>query len=85
MEKEAEKAKNVRRAAKSAFTRAINTTQLLLDDKRPPSEICDEFEKVKVVHADLTKSMKHTYRLLHRKCDVRIFIHELQRLWKTNE
>lgn len=53
MEKEAEKAKNVRRAAKSAFTRAINTTQLLLDAKRPPSEIRDEFGKVKVVHADL--------------------------------
>ena len=55
MGKEAKKAKNVRRAAKSAFTRAINTTQLLLDAKRPPSEICDEFEKVKVVHADLIK------------------------------
>ena len=55
MEKEAEKAKNERRAAKSAFTRAINTTQLLLDVKRPPSETRDEFEKVKVVHADLIK------------------------------
>ena len=54
-EKEAEKAKNVRRAAKSAFTRVINTTQLLLDAKRPLSEIRDEFEKVKVVHADHIK------------------------------
>ena len=55
MEKEAEKAKNVRRAAKSAFTRAINSTQLLLDAKRPQSEIRDKFETVKVMHADLIK------------------------------
>ena len=56
MEKEAERAKNVRHAAKSPFTQTINTTtQLLLDAKRPPSEICDEFEKVKVVHTDLIK------------------------------
>ena len=56
MEKEAERAKNVRHAAKSPFTQAINTTtQLLLDAKRPPSKICDEFEKVKVVHTDLIK------------------------------
>ena len=47
MEKEVDKAKNVRRVAKSAFTRAINTTQLLLDAKRPPSEIR--------VHADFIK------------------------------
>ena len=50
MEKEAERAKNVCRAAKSAFTPAINTTQLLLDAKRPPSEIRGEYEKVKVMH-----------------------------------
>ena len=55
MEKEAEKAKNVRRTAKSAFTQAINTTQLLLDAKCPPSEICNEFEKAKVVHTNLIK------------------------------
>lgn len=55
MEKEAEKAKKARRAAKSAFTRAINTTQLLMDAKRPPSEFCDEYEKIKVVHADFIK------------------------------
>ena len=55
MEKEVEKAKNVRRAAKSAFTRTMNTTQLLQDAKRPLSEIRDEYEKVKVAHADLIK------------------------------
>ena len=47
MEKEAEKAKNVCQAAKSAFTRAINTTQLLLEAKRPPSEIHDLIKKHK--------------------------------------
>jgi len=35
--------------------RAINTTQLLLDVKRPVSEIREECEKVKVAHADHIK------------------------------
>lgn len=68
MEKEAEKAKNVRRAAKSAFTQGINTTQLLLDAKRLPSEIHGEYEKVKVMHANLIKNHEaHTMFLSEKE------------------
>ena len=50
-----EKAKNVRRLVKSAFMRALNATRLLLDAKRPPSEVRHEFKKFDAAHADLIK------------------------------
>ena len=59
-----EKAKNVRRAAKSAFTRALNAGQMLLDSTRPLSEVHDAFEELKAAYADLiAKHEEHTMYL----------------------
>ena len=48
-----EKAKTVRRAAKSAFTRALNVGQMLLDSTCPLPEVRDAFEELKAAYADL--------------------------------
>ena len=48
-----EKAKNVRRSAKSTFTRTINAGKILLDSERPTKEVRDSLEELKAVYADL--------------------------------
>ena len=48
-----EKAKNVRRAAKSAFTRSLNAGRMLLDSSRPSLEARHAFDEVKAAHDDL--------------------------------
>ena len=56
-----EKVKNVPRAVKSDFTRALNAGQMLLDSTRPLSEVRDAFEEVKAAYADLiAKHEEHT-------------------------
>ena len=47
------KAKNVRRAVKSAFVRALNAGQMLLDSIYPLPEFRDAFEELKAAYADL--------------------------------
>ena len=50
---EIEKAKNIRRAAKSALTRAINSARTLIAAKRPPNEVLEALKDVEKVHGDL--------------------------------
>ena len=48
-----EKAKNVRQAAKSAFTRSLNAGKMFLDSSRLPLEVQHVFDKVKAAHDNL--------------------------------
>ena len=48
-----EKAKNVRQAAKSAFTRSLNAGRMFLDSSRLPLEVQHVFDKVKAAHNNL--------------------------------
>ena len=48
-----EKAKNVRQAAKSAFTRSLNTGRMFLDSSRLPLEVQHVFDEVKAAHDNL--------------------------------
>ena len=48
-----EKAKNLRRAVKSAFTRSLNARRMLLDSSRPPLEVRNAFDEVKAAHDNL--------------------------------
>ena len=48
-----EKAKNIRRAAKNALTRAINSARTLIAAKRPPNEVLEALKDVEKVYGDL--------------------------------
>ena len=48
-----EKAKNVRQAAKSAFTRSLNAGRMFLESSRPPLEVQHVFDEVKAAHDNL--------------------------------
>ena len=50
---EIEKAKNIRRAAKSALTRAINQARTLIAATRPPNEVLETLKDVEKVHGHL--------------------------------
>ena len=50
---EIEKAKNIRRAAKSALTRAINSARTLIAATRPPNEVLETLKDVEKVHGHL--------------------------------
>ena len=52
-EKEMEKAKNIRRAAKSTFTRTVNAVYTLISAKRPSAEVLKGFQDAKTTHHDL--------------------------------
>ena len=59
-----EKAKNVRRAAKSAFTRSLNAGKMLLDSSRPPLDVRHAFDEVNAAHDNLiAKHEEHTMYL----------------------
>ena len=47
------KQKNLRRAAKSSFTRSLNAGRILLDSCRPPLEVRHAFDEVKAAHDNL--------------------------------
>ena len=49
------KAKNVRRAAKSALTRTLKAIYTLISAKRPTEEILHGFEEAKAAHVDLVR------------------------------
>ena len=48
-----EKAKNVRQAAKSAFTRSLNAGRMFLASSRLPLEVQHVFDEVKAAHDNL--------------------------------
>ena len=57
-------AKNVRRAAKSAFTRSLNAGKMLLDSSRPPLDVRHAFDEVNAAHDNLiAKHEEHTMYL----------------------
>ena len=51
--KDKEKARNVRRAAKGALTRAINTGKIMLNAKRPATEMYATVKQVKDTYDNL--------------------------------